>query len=67
MIEYGFNTLNLNRISSGQTINNKGMVKVCRKMGMKEEGRLREVLFKNGEYQDAVICSILKKDYKKNK
>lgn len=65
MIDYGFNTLNLNRISSGQTISNKGMIKVCEKMGMKKEGTLRQVLFKNGEYLDAVIYSILKKNYKK--
>lgn len=65
LIEYGFNTLNLNRISSGQTAANKGMIKVCEKMGMKKEGTLRQVLYKNGEYLDAVIYSILKKDYKK--
>lgn len=65
MIDYGFNTLNLNRISSGQTAGNTGMIKVCEKMGMKKEGTLREVLFKNGEYLDAVIYSILKKNYKK--
>jgi RimJ/RimL family protein N-acetyltransferase len=68
LIEYGFNTLNLNRISSGQTSGNKGMIRVCEKIGMKKEGQLREVLYKNGEYLDAVIYSILKKDYKrKNK
>jgi ribosomal-protein-alanine N-acetyltransferase len=65
LIEYGFDTLNLNRISSGQTISNTGMIRVCKKLGMKKEGILREVLFKNGEYLDAVIYSILKKDYKK--
>lgn len=65
LIDYGFNTLNLNRISSGQTVANKGMIKVCEKMGMKKEGTLRQVLYKNGEYSDAVIYSILKKEYKK--
>ncbi|MEO8665769.1 MAG: GNAT family protein [Ignavibacteria bacterium] len=67
LIDYGFNTLNLNRISSGQTISNMGMIKVCEKMGMKKEGRLREVLFKNGQYSDAVIYSIILKDYRKSK
>lgn len=68
MIDYGFNTLNLNRLSSGQTVNNTGMINVCKKMGMKKEGLLREVLYKNGEYIDAVIYSIIKKDFKnKNK
>lgn len=67
IINYGFNTLNLNRISSGQTITNKGMINVCEKNGMKKEGILREVLFKNGKYTDAVIYSVLAKEYLKKK
>ncbi|MEP7147127.1 MAG: GNAT family protein [bacterium] len=67
LIDYGFNTLNLNRISSGQTVSNTGMIRVCEKMGMKKEGTLREVLFKDGEYINAVIYSIILKDYRKNK
>ncbi|HMQ67455.1 MAG TPA: GNAT family protein [Ignavibacteria bacterium] len=67
VIKYGFNTLNLNRISSGQTTSNKGMINVCEKNGMKKEGILREVLFKNGKYADAVIYSILAKDFSKKK
>ncbi len=65
MIDYGFNTLNLNRISSGQTTENTGMIRVCEKMGMKKEGLLREILFKEGKYLNAAIYSILKKDFKK--
>ncbi len=65
LIEYGFNVLNLNRISSGQTITNEGMIKVCEKSGMKKEGLLRDALYKNGEYIDVVVYSILLKDYKK--
>lgn len=67
IINYGFNTLNLNRMSSGQTISNDGMNKVCEKNGMVKEGLLREVLFKNGKYVDAAIYSILYKDYIKNR
>lgn len=63
LIKYGFDTLNLNRISSGQTIDNKGMIKVCEKSGMKKEGILRQVLYKNGGYLDAGIYSILKKEF----
>ena len=68
IIDYGFNTLNLNRISSGQTVSNKGMIKVCEKSGMKKEGVLRQVLYKNGEYVDAVIYSLISKELtQKNK
>ncbi len=65
VIGYGFRTLNLNRLSSGQTVTNKGMISVCEKNGMRKEGTLREVLYKNGEYTDAIIYSILLKDLRK--
>lgn len=67
VIEYGFKTLNLNRLSSGQTLTNKGMINVCEKNGMKKEGVLREVLYKNGKYSDAVVYSILAKEFFKKK
>jgi RimJ/RimL family protein N-acetyltransferase len=67
VIDYGFRTLNLNRLSSGQTITNKGMISVCEKNGMKKEGLLREVLYKNGKYLDAVVYSILAKEFFKKK
>ncbi|MEO8209876.1 MAG: GNAT family protein [bacterium] len=65
LIDYGFNTLNLNRISSGLAITNDGMIKVCEKNRMKKEGLIREALYKDGRYIDAAIYSILLKDYKK--
>lgn len=69
MIGYAFERLNLNRVSSGQTLRNKGMISVCRKCGMSEEGVSRETMFKEGEYLDTVAYAILAKDYwiKKNK
>jgi len=65
ILDYGFGTLNLNRIASGQTITNKGMIKVCKKNGMKREGLLRQVIYKEGKYLDAVIFTILKKEFEK--
>ncbi len=64
LLDYGFNTLNLNRISSGQTVTNKGMIKVCIRQGMKREGVLRQVLYKEGKYADAVIYSILRNEFR---
>ena len=63
LIQHGFDVLNLNRIASIQTARNTGMVKVCEKNGMQKEGILRQLLFKNGEYVDGVIYSILRQDY----
>ena len=67
MIDYAFSTLNLNRVSSAQTVRNKGMIAVCEKCGMKREGILRQILYKEGEYADAVIYSILRAEYEKLK
>ena len=63
LLEYAFKTLNLNRVFSGQTSRNKAMIKICEKAGMKKEGVLRDFLFKNGEYLDLEMYSILKKEY----
>ncbi len=64
LIDYGFNTLNLNRISSGLMISNYGMIKICEKNQMEKEVVMREFLYKNGKYIDAVIYSILLRDFK---
>lgn len=63
LIKYAFKTLNLNRLSSSQTIRNVGMVKVCEKVGMQKEGIIRQALYKDGEYLDCVTYSILLKDF----
>ncbi|HBS47702.1 TPA: N-acetyltransferase [Candidatus Dependentiae bacterium] len=60
LINYGFNSLNLNRISSGQFTENKSMIRICEKVGMEKEGILRKVFYKNGGYVDIVIYAIIK-------
>jgi len=63
-IEYGFETLNLHRITTGTPLSNRGAIRICEKNGMKKEGLLREVMFKDGKYLDVVIFSILSHEYK---
>ena len=63
LLDYAFNTLNLNRVSSGQTSRNIGMIKICTKAGMKKEGVLRAVLFKDDEYLDVEVYAILKSEH----
>lgn len=66
IIDYAFNTLNLNRISCGTPSTNTGGIRICENNNMKKEGVQREVLYKNGEYLDSVLFAILKKDHKIN-
>ncbi len=65
IIEHGFKTLNLHRIYCGTSTENIGMQKLAKKLGFKQEGVLREALFKNGKFQDVINYSILENEYKK--
>lgn len=64
MINYGFNTLNLHRIYSGTHEDNSGFRKLAESLGMKEEGRFTEDLFKNGKYSNTIWYYILNADNK---
>lgn len=66
LIEYGFMTLDLNRISAATPLTNKGGLKICENNKMVREGVMREAMFKEGKHLDVAMYSILKKDYKKN-
>lgn len=65
LIEYGFDTLNLNKITSDIFPDNEGIIKVLQKLGFKEEGRLKEHYFHQGKFKDVVIYSLLRDDYRK--
>ena len=65
LIEYGFYTLNLNKITSDIFPDNEGIIRVLSKLGFTEEGRLKDHYFHKGQFKDVVIYSLLRKDYKK--
>ena len=65
IIDWGFYTLNLNRLQCGTFSNNIGMQKLATKVGMKKEGRRPKAVYKNGEYLDVLLYGILKEDYRK--
>jgi UDP-4-amino-4,6-dideoxy-N-acetyl-beta-L-altrosamine N-acetyltransferase len=62
LIEYGFNQLNLNRIWCEVYSNNES-IHLYRKIGFKDEGILRQHVFKDGEYLDSYILGMLKNEY----
>lgn len=65
IMDWGFYTLNLNRLQCGTFSNNIGMQKLATKVGMKKEGRRPQAVYKNGEYLDVLLYGILKEKYKK--
>lgn len=63
LIDYGFNTLNLNKITNDVFPNNESIIALLKKMGFKEEGRLKQHYFHQGKFKDVVIYSLLREEY----
>ena len=62
-VAYGFEKLNLNKIWLGVNQDNKSAVKTYEKAGFIHEGTLRQEIYRNGQYYDAVRMSILRDAY----
>ena len=62
-LHYGFYELNLNCIYGTVLEYNHLSRKLARKCGLKEEGVLRERIFKNGKYHNLIPNSIIKSDF----
>lgn len=60
-IEYGFKTFDISRIYARPYSTNLASQRVLEKAGMKLEGRFEKALFKNGQFLDELIYSILKR------
>lgn len=63
VFEHGFNKLGLNRIWSGTSVLNKGMIKCFEKLGMVCEGRYAEAQLLNGKLEDIVPYAILRRNW----
>jgi len=64
LINYGFQQLNLHRISSSAVAFNERSIRLHKKVGFQEEGRLRQAMFKNGQYHDLVQFGILREEWR---
>jgi len=65
VIEYGFDKLNLHRITAGTSGACIGEQKALKKLYMKHEGTSKEAMYRNGKYYDTVHFGIIKQDYQK--
>ena len=65
VVDYGFNQLNLHRISSSVFSFNERSIKMHLKLGFEKEGIRKELIFKNGQYHDEVVFGLLRKEWKK--
>ena len=63
LLKHGFETLNLNRIYLHVYEPNKRAIRAYEKAGFVLEGRLRQARYKNGQYQDEFIMSVLRSEW----
>jgi len=66
IIQYGFETMQLNRIEALIGPDNIPSIRLIRSLGFKEEGIMRENYFKNNGFEDSIIFSMLESEYRNN-
>jgi RimJ/RimL family protein N-acetyltransferase len=64
LIDYGFQQLNLHRIWSYAFAFNERSIRLHKKVGFRDEGRLRQATFKNGQYYDLVQFGMLREEWR---
>lgn len=67
VFEYVFEKLGLNRLYGSSISEHKVSNTMAEVMFQKQEGVLRQAVYKNGSFHDEIICAILKDEYIKHK
>jgi ribosomal-protein-alanine N-acetyltransferase len=63
VLDYGFNTLNLHRIYLRVHGNNPRGLATYQKAGFRQEGLMRQALFRDGEYHDVIFMGLLREEF----
>ena len=63
ILRHGFNTLNLNRIWLDVYENNPRAIRCYEKVGFVHEGRKRQAMYKEGQYVDILLMSVLRDEW----
>ena len=63
MLEHAFLNLNLKRVYLTVLTDNQAAIKLYQKVGFIEEGTLREAVFKNGQYKNMLMMSMLRDEF----
>ncbi|MCL5997693.1 MAG: GNAT family N-acetyltransferase [Chloroflexi bacterium] len=66
MLKYGFERMQLNRVEALVYVENPQSVHVLEKLGFQREGVLREYFYRNGQFFDHFIYSLLKREWTGN-
>lgn len=63
LLHYGFTTLNLHRVYLRVVASHTQAIRCYLSCGFVEEGRLRDVAFRQGRFEDQLIMSVLRPEY----
>lgn len=63
LVQHGFSEMGLHRISSWCIADNTASARVLEKLGLREEGRLRENEFFKGRWWDTLVFGLLKDEW----
>ncbi|MFH1472954.1 MAG: GNAT family protein [bacterium] len=63
LLDYAFNTLNLRKITSQVIAFNERSVAYSKKCGYREEGVLRQHMFRAGQYWDLIQLAVFREDF----
>ncbi len=67
LLGYAFEDLGLNRVALSVFEFNGTAIHAYEKLGFKREGLLRQALWRNGCFHDAILMSILTQDWREDK
>ena len=63
MLVYGFERLNLHKITLGVYADHEAAVKLYQQLGFSIEGTLKEHLFRDGQFRDKYVMGLLREQY----
>jgi len=67
LVRFAFEQMNLNKVKLRVYDFNQRGVKSYRKLGFVEEGRMRQELFRDGQYHDIILMGLLREEWGKRK
>lgn len=59
LVDYAFGTLGMNRVQAHHFVRNPASGRVMQKLGMREEGVLRQAFRRWGQFEDVALYSVL--------
>lgn len=63
-LSFAFNQLGLRKVCEAANVSNTVSLAMCRRVGFREEGILREQVLSKGKYEDKIMLAIFARDFR---